>query len=326
MPPLPQIDSQSFTRLTTTLRLLFCALAIAVPSVVLRDTEALRVSKKELAGLTEVGRAEIERRQRVGRRLGEGAWYIGGAFGVVGVAFLVYSLPRLRKQEAKHDRLTDAELEKIIREQAPDVRDAVLAREAGEEVLAAAAAEPVLGVREETGPQHEDQVETGLPETAPDLEPVPDLMVALKASIDAVKSRFEGVETAVLDRVAQIIPPTFKMKRLAAIGGELEFDALLVSDIDQIPDVVIEIKIGSARALSDRVRMATDQAIALVARYGSRTGREAVPWMILVATDTDAKAEWRTQVQKRWKADIAGHLSAVSSTAIDELQLPAGLD
>jgi hypothetical protein len=320
MPPLPQIDSQSFTRLTTSLGLLFCALAIAVPALILRDSGVLRISQRELSGLTPVARQELERRQRLSRDLGEKAWPLGAGFALVGLALLVYSLPRLRKQEAKLERRSDLELEQLLGQQGEAERDEILTREAREEVLASAAASlPDDGSVGETNVGN--HIDRGEGEPAARV-PNPDLMAALEASLAAVKGDVQQIEDAVLDRLEAIVPRWFRMRRFPRVGT-LRLDALLSSEVDQLPDVVVEVKALSDRELGPRARDAADRGIALAARYQALTGRSALAWVIVVLS-TDAQPALSDAPVGTDLPDTV-EVSVIRRDELDRLTLPARL-
>jgi hypothetical protein len=314
MPPLPQIDSQSFTRLTTSLGLLFCALAIAVPALILRDTGVLRISQRELNGLTPVARQEVERRQRLSRDLGEKAWPLGAGFAFVGFALLVYSLPRLRKQEAKLERRSDIELEQLLGQQGEAERDEILTREAREEVLASATAS--LPDDESLGEIDDGDEVDGEPAS------VPDLMAALEATLAAVKDDVQQVEEAVLDRLEAIVPRWFTMRRYPRVGT-LQLDALLSSHVDQLPDVIVEVKAPRDRVLGARARDAADRGIALAARYQVITGRPARSWVIL-ALNIDVQPALSDAPIGADLPDTV-EVSVISRDELDRLRVPARL-
>jgi hypothetical protein len=86
-------DPQSFTKFALSAGVFLVIAAVVLPGLVLRETGVLRISRKELSGLTSIARNELERRQRIARTAGTAAPYVGALFFVLGGALLIYGAP-----------------------------------------------------------------------------------------------------------------------------------------------------------------------------------------------------------------------------------------
>ena len=132
----------------------------------------------------------------------------------------------------------------------------------------------------------------------------------------------ERVEQRVLNRLARIAPPLFEIQdHVKAPGSNLYLDALLIAQVDQIPDLVVEIKSAgrhAARNARNRIAEAESQLL----RYMARFRRSSLGWLILVLTeDIDAEERHRIEAAGADVSDVF-EVSVVTPSEIDELVLP----
>jgi len=293
----PNPDSQSLTRFLVWAGAFLVVASFAVPTLVLRDAGLLTISERDLGGLTPVAKEEIERRQKIARDVGEAAPGIGIALFVVGTFLLILGIPRLRHQEQGDEERREMERDKLRLETRPQsaeerrerLQEDVVEGEEGELVPP----EPMLEPPSQESPQRR-------------------MAERLHAAADA--------EDAVLARIAEITPPHYDLQPKVAVSdgeGTLFLDALLMSEIDQLPDIVVEIKY-LPRKIADagrRVREGKQQLLHFLARYGRRSNG----WLIVVAA---AKVEDPKPIAEGdWNDDLT-QVSIVGLDDLDQLKFP----
>jgi hypothetical protein len=278
----PRPDSQSFTRLLISAGAFFLVAAFVVPGLVLRDTGVLTITRKELAEATPTAAKELGRRQGVAADAGRAAPYVGLAFLVLGVGLLGCGVPRLWKQEQSDEERRTMELEKLRAEVRPQSP-------------------------EERRERLREDVDGGGETT----------------NREALMQDAARAEEAVLARLTKISPPVYELKSQVAVahaGSRLLLDGLLISKLDQLPDIVVEIKYMS-RGLVDwerRVRQGSRQLQLVLDRYE----RPAIGWLIIVAAGT-LNAERKGRVERTFaESDDGIRLSIVAPEELDQLRLP----
>jgi hypothetical protein len=130
-------------------------------------------------------------------------------------------------------------------------------------------------------------------------------------------------EEAVFAQLTKISPPLYELRSQVAVDPDdqaLPLDDLLISRIDQLPDIVVEIKY-LRRGLIDwerRVRAGSWQLQAALDRYA----RPSIGWLIIVTAGAlDAKRKQR--VEKAFAETGGGiRLSIVTPDELDQLGLP----
>jgi hypothetical protein len=133
------------------------------------------------------------------------------------------------------------------------------------------------------------------------------------------------VERRVLDRIAEIAAPLYELKpqvRLAPSGTLL--DGVLVSVIDQTPDVVIEIKLRSPESMARLARSSIDETLARVARYRAVAAPSAIGWLILVSDGEMPKAIMDKVKASALELGDDVRVSIVTEEEINDLRLPPG--
>lgn len=278
----PRPDSQSFTRLLISAGAFLSVAAFVVPGLVLRDTGVLTISRKELAEATPTAEAELKRRQGVAADAGKAAPYIGLAFLVVGVGLLGCGVPRLWKQEQSDEERRTMELEKL---------------------------------RAEVRPQSPEERRERLREDVDGGEGT--------TNREALMQEAARVEEAVLARLTKISPPVYELRSRVVVShadGRLLLDGLLISKIDQLPDIVVEIKY-LRRGLVEwerRVREGGWRLQSALKRYE----RPAIGWLIIV-TAGPLDEERKGRVERAFAESGDGiRLSIVAPQELDQLGLP----
>jgi hypothetical protein len=308
---IPKPDAQSYTRFLTTVGVFLCIVGVIAPALILRETAVLRVPSKELAGLTSVARKEIERRQRVSRTAGIYAPYVGVGLFVSGLVMIGFAVPRLRKQEGVSDQLSAAQLKRALAPQDPNQRAAKLTREVREQVESVEPqppgedeGEPVEREREPSASQEpverEEQVPAGAMPGATREDGTADAGNAVPSESDGARlidmttvSRLmlaEELERRLFSRLHQITPPHYELQLKVSLRHatrrDLELDAVLFTEIDWLPDVVIKIQLYVVpEAISRGLAPAESSALSLQREYAGGTGRDALAWLIAVADE-----------------------------------------
>jgi hypothetical protein len=285
---IPRPDAQSYTRFLISLGVFLCIAALVAPALVIRETAVFRVSAKELAGMTQTARGEIERRQRVSRTAGVYAPYAGGVLLLGGLAMIAFGIPRLRKQEGVSDQLSAAQLTEALAPQTPAERHArlqeSLLEERGPEFLFPPDWHERRDEAHPLAPQDADPNASEAPESTaaptedheratPRLNPLPLRETAL-------------VEQRVLNKLRSIAPAHYEVRTQVRLSGppDLYLDVLWFTEMDRPADVVIEIKVYKPNTSGLVLGTAATQANEAVRAYTTRTGRPALGWLIIVTT------------------------------------------
>jgi hypothetical protein len=256
--------------------------AFVVPGLVLRDTGVLTISRKELAEATPTAAKELERRQGVAADAGRAAPYVGLAFLVMGVGLLGCGVPRLWKQEQSDEERRTMELDKL---------------------------------RAEVRPQSSEERRERLREDVDGGEGA--------TNREALMQEAAHAEEAVLARLTKISPPVYELRSQVVVthaDGRLLLDGLLISKIDQLPDIVVEIKYLRRGVVEweRRVREGSWQLESALDRYE----RRAIGWLIIVtagALDDGRKGK----VERTFAESSDGiRLSIVAPEELDQLRLP----
>ncbi len=313
---LPRPEVQTFTRFLLSAGVFLCVAAVVVPTFVLRETDVLRIERGELARLTPVARVELERRQRVARDLGHAAPFVAGGLLVSGLVLVVVALPGMRRRERTDDEVAVASLEKLLADVQPQSagdRDQAIAADAIEaQAVERKAAEAPLGERAPHAP------------VSPPTPPAPAPSAAPRtADVDRV-SHARLVEERVLARLAAVTTAAYEyranVKLLRAESSPLLLDGLLAARDANVQDVIVEIK--STRAPHVTAMRGMSQLVALVERYGMRTGRAACGWLVVVADDETPDRALAVRHPLDPELQSRFELTAIRESQIDELTLP----
>ena len=300
----PRPDSHSFTKFVISAGAFLVVAAFVVPGLVFRDTGVLTISRGELKEFTPTARQELERRQSIAHDAGNAAPFLGGALLVGGVLLIILGMPRLKRQEKTADEHAKAEVDKLHRELTPQTPSEE--KERAEAEIEDQQPRPTAVARPAKRQPRAD--------TSKIVPRAEQLQLWLKA------------ETEVLTRLAEIAPPRYelqsKVKLGDASGGQLLLlDALLISQIDQLPDIVVEIKFAGpfvSKNIGNRMAEAESQLL----RYLSRYRRNSVGWLIFYA-DEELDAKVRERIERR-AADLRDLLkvSIVTADSLKSLVLP----
>jgi hypothetical protein len=305
-------EPQTFTKFMVSMGVFLCLAAFVAPAVALRNDGVLLISQRRAAELTPVGRAEVLHRQNIEHDLvGRFAIPFGALLFACGCLLLYFALPGLRNDERLEREHSHAKLLKTVGELEPrseDEREAK-GREAEAELgavgLWGAEADPHRAVSE--GGQSLQS--PGTAESPPRPGPI---------------ARARQAEDEVVARLVQIVPPVYKMRAQVRLGDDTGFDAVLLSEIDQLPDVVVEIKYSRWGGVDDSVTSRwVSHAGEMARRYESRTGRLALAWLILVVMEpVDLPAMRQTTADKVEELNGLVRFSIVRADDVSNLSLP----
>lgn len=299
----PRPETHGFTKFVLSLGVFLCVAAFVAPALILRDTDVLLVSERSLHRLTPVAEEEIRSRQRTAHHLGSIAPYAGLAFLLGGLALVGYGLPRLHRQEGKDDEKSAAELAQLLsalKPQSAEEEEAELEAKVDEE------SEAATGEGSHTAA-----------EAAP---PLPLRQIYSRA---ARAERAREVENQVLSRIEAIVPPLYELKARVKVHGppDLLVDGVLVSKVDQLPDIVVEIKLGGI-ALSNNVGNRIAEALLSVTRYGNRLNRVSRGWLIIVLDQESTPPSQAALARFAADLDEKIRLTVVESEQVAELDFP----
>jgi hypothetical protein len=314
---LPRPDHQSFTKFLLSAGVFLMIAAFVLPGLILRDTGVLEVSKVELRASTSVAKQELERRQRVARDAGKVAPFLGGALLLSGALLVGFGLPRLRHQERKDEERSAMEMDKLRAELEPQSDDEK------EERLKADVAEDRQAEAEAA--RERQPLETSMAE--PSTVPPPmgdraDSSPGDKYFNADLRSRAK-LEAEVLQHIDKIAPPAYELQAHVKVAGtpSLLLDGLLVSKVDQLPDILIEIKI-SKRFIAFNTGNRLAEQVAHLLRYRTRLERDSIAWLIFVVDEPVSGEQRRRldQVTAEFETDV--RISVVTPASIPRLALP----
>ncbi|HVY77029.1 MAG TPA: hypothetical protein VG898_00805 [Solirubrobacterales bacterium] len=277
--------------------------AFVVPSLILRDTNVLTITRQELRELTPTAKSDLEDRQSISHFAGKWAPYLAGALLLGGLSLIAVGVPRLRRQEETADAHAQAELDKLLGEMKPQTEKEKLERLQAD----------LIDKEKPTGlaspPPKERNAETAIrPIDSPQLQ------------------RWSKAENEVLNRLVEIAPPRYDLQSRvklegASAGQLLLLDALLISKVEQLPDIVVEVKFAGknlSRNVGNRMAEAESQLLRYLARYR----RDSVGWLILYMID-ELEADRRREIVER-AAELTDILkvSVVTRETLPTLSLP----
>lgn len=269
-------DTGSFSRLMVWLGLALVVLALVLPWLAFRETDALRISESELRGLTSNARASILDRQETARWVNEKSW-VCFLLLIPGVVMVVLGGRGLRRQQSVDEQRARAEAQKAEHEAEAtvvpqDERDR-------EEALSADAIveAPQQAVRADVTIEAPAAEATA---TAP--EPTATTERDREAERRSARQRREELEERVLVRVGAVVPTGYSFQPEVKVFREAA--RLLLDGLMQAPqgqrDILVDIRVVTGFGAFQR--LAIDQALANNVRYERITGREAVTWLIVI--------------------------------------------
>lgn len=303
---MPRLEAHGFTKFILSIGVFLCVAAFVVPALILRDIDVLLVSRHELTGLTPVAASEIRSRQQAARDLGRAAPYLGIVLFLGGTVLVCYGLPRLRRQEAKDEAKASMELDKLQAELKPQ-------SEEEEQAELKATVEETVG---EVTPAREV--------SPPPVEMPSTTSVHRLAHSDRMREVRE-IQERVLGRLAEAASAPYELRRRVKVAGRpnLLVDGVLVSSVDQLPDILVEIKLVSGAATRNIRNRIADTLLRLMT-YRNRLDRRAIGWLIVVFDDPLA-ATVREQILERadeFRDEI--RLTVIEPSEIPQLTLPIG--
>lgn len=278
--------------------------AFVVPGLVLRDTGVLTIPARELKEFTPTAKDELERRQTLAREGGRVAPYAGAVFLVGGLALILFGIPRLRRQERTADEHAKAELDKLLSEMRPQT-----AEEEKERLEADVEARTKLvGMASPATKDRPSEKATGAETRSAQLQ------------------LWSRVEAEILQHLSEIAPPNYDLQSRVKLEGAsssrlLLLDALLISQLDQLPDIVVEIKFAG-KNLSKNVGNRMAEAESQLLRYLARYRRDSVGWLILYVIDElDAAKKAEIADRANELTDVL-RVSIVTKESLPFLSLP----
>lgn len=300
--------------------------AFVIPGLILRETGILRISQRELSGLTPLARKELKRRQGIDRSAGLAAPYVGILFFILGGVLIVYGAPRLKRQEEADEVRFSVELDKLrseIKPQSKSERKERLMEDVEEELGL------VEDVAEEPGSMEDGEEEPGCKKPGPaavvgkEPQPSPPASLSPRTNVRQLMRRAAEVEKRVLAHLAQIAPPRYELQANVKIAKDptLLLDGLLVSKVEGLPDIVVEIK-SSGRNFRKNARTRINEGVAQLLRYRAQMQRASRGWLIIVVDEVSAPAD--REFAARLAADFAayGHVSVITLDDLPDLPLP----
>jgi hypothetical protein len=301
----PRPDSNGFTKFVISAGAFLVVAAFIVPGLIFRDTGVLTISSGDLREFTPTAMHELERRQAIARDAGHAAPFLGGALLVSGALLIAFGIPRLKRQEKTADEHAQAELNKIHRELRPQTPTEE--KERAKADLADQQPKPVAMARPAT--ERPPSAASKAPSRSTQLE------LWVKA------------ETEVLGRLAEIAPPMYELQSKVKLGNPskesrlLLLDALLISQVDQLPDIVVEIKLAgphTSKNVSNRLAEAESQLLRYLARYR----RNTIGWLIFFASEELSAAQRDAIVRRTAELADVIRISVVTPDSLAALALP----
>jgi hypothetical protein len=279
----PQVEYGHLDKFVISIGLVLIGSAAAIHWAVLRETGPLTVTTDELAELTDVARAVLLERQDQLATITH--WYqpFCVLLVLIGLACVVVGLLRWRPQQARADRLAQAEAEKRFREleeASAEVRERKTRHEAARAQAQERPTARDLRARQAYPPAsaHLGAAEGGAPASAR-----PEGGAALVAAYREVESELARALKAALQ-------PEFLVREHVLVPGPDGSarvgiaDLVAVSTSVQHPDLVVELRYAPSRTSLPRVRHeaagAADRLARLLAR--SQPDRPTQPVAVVV--------------------------------------------
>jgi hypothetical protein len=285
-------DTDSFHRLLASVGILFVLAALLGPVFIYREMGPLRVSERELQGLTPTASQILRDRQaHIGDAQGALPWAVT-VIALMGIALLYFGARGMRtlsQLEHRAAAATTAEAEARLSPQSKEEQEERIREEV---TISATAPDP------------------------PSSEPV------LRPPIFERIQETRGVENEVLDILGRRPSKTFNFRPHTAIRGDLPallIDGVFTARLTDRPDVLVEIKY---RTSINALRMVTDQVIALATRYEERTNRRATVWLIIVTDRDDRPLFDRMAQQYLGQRGTATVLSRNELDALEVMPIP----
>jgi hypothetical protein len=301
----PRPEVHGFTKFLLSIGAFLCVAAVVTPALILRDTGVLMVPERTLRGLTPIAQKEIRSRQGSAHDLGRAAPFIGIALMAGGLGLLGYGLPRLRRQEDRDEEKASMEIDKLQSELKPQSAEEEQAK--------------LEAIVDEASPSEQVEGRTPPPDREmPTLAPTPK-----DARTDRMR-RVHEIQEQIFDRLDEVIPPTYTLRRRVKIDGtpNLLVDGVLVSTVGQLPDILVEIKLSDGRFISPNIRNRVADALLRLTTYRHRLERKTAAWLIVVY-ETPMPVGVREQVLERvseFGDDV--RLTLLESGEISRLTLP----
>jgi hypothetical protein len=251
-------------------------------------------------------------RQSIDEDLGAAApWAIGATF-LGGVILIGMGIPRLREQEGLETR----KLENELQAQTFTERDTRLKAEVAEELAIVGQIDRVLAKPLRPPPP--------VPPGPSPPEPAPGTPEATPSEVrEAAAARFRRaseVEAEVLQRLLIIAPPRYEARPQVRLGS-VRIDAALVSEDDDIPDLLVEIR--ARRNLTPRDATTLSELAEKVATYESATSRRTRGWLIIVSDVPPANSKaLPALLAAAGLYEDRSHLTIIGVADLTTLELP----
>ncbi len=307
-------DTDNFNRFLTSVGLLLLVAALLAPYFFFHDTDVLRISQKELRGLTPAGRGALEARQRRTADLEVPVLVFSGVLALGGLAALWFGGRRLRTAQGKEDEALEREAKR---------KEVEFQRLSATEVDEKHAAEARESAPEATRPQpRQDEQADGGDQARPprpgdrELERLTQTRTAIDRIVEALRTTFEAER---FDRY-EFRPEV----RVVGRQNRLQLDGIFRARSREGTDVILELKVvRQSRNLSLLIRQFTDKVISLVTRYRDISGRDARGWLVaVIPQDVEGPSlDERRELEDRLEHSLAnqGEGSIVHEDDIENL-------
>jgi hypothetical protein len=288
-------EPQSFTRFTVSVAVFLAIIALVLPGLVLRETAVLRISERELAGLSPTARDELTRRQDIARATGYVAPFVGLAFLICAGGLAWYGLPRLKEQEEDEKKKSTAELDKLlldIRDQSETEREEGLRADVEEELpdVGSRIADPSDNDRNAQSTPTAGGDESGQLESRPTTIEQPATKAQPPPDSQELRDRMQlarHVEDQALTWIGRLAGSEYELRRNVSIRASvrLQLDGLLLSKSESRPDILVEIKLSSPTVVRKTTSMRLLEQAGKLMAYREYSGREATAWLVLVSDE-----------------------------------------
>ena len=291
-------DTNNFNRFITSVGLLLLIAAMLVPYFYFHDTDVLRISQKELRGLTPVGRDALEGRQRRSADFEVPVLILGGALAIGGLAALWIGGRRLRAAQGKEDEALDrqakrdeVEIQQLSESEVEEKRKAEARESAPEAIGEPAGADRI--------PRDDAHPRPSTPGRAHDMT----------KGWEAITR----IQSAVQEAFAAAGPDEYDFRQEVKVmsrSQQVQLDGIFRAPSRDDRDVILELKVTrQSRILSKLIRSSADQLIAQITRYRDISGRDAVGWLLVVipADVEELDLPERRRLEDRITGSLANH-------------------